>query len=71
MLRKIGLVDILKDIVYLICLRKFFEMLKKGEIVDIIIKWDIILFFFFFNIDEMWKIIEKCLLESLDKVKEF
>lgn len=48
MLRKIGLVDILKDIVYLICLRKFFEMLKKGEIVDIIIKWDIILFFFFF-----------------------
>lgn len=68
--RKIGSVDTLNDIVHSTCSRKLLEMSKKGEIVDIITKWDTILLSPFLNTDEMRKTTEKCLLESLDKAKE-
>lgn len=68
--RKIGAVDILNDIVHSTCVRKLLQMSKKGEIVDIITKWDTILLCPFLNTDEMRKTTEKCLLESLDKAQE-
>lgn len=66
---KIGLIDILIEILYFICEIKLFEMLKNGEIVNIIDLWDKILFYcLFLNMDVMCKKIEKVFLESLDKV---
>lgn len=68
---KIGLIDILIEILYLICEIKLFEMLKNGEILNIIDLWDKIIFCLFLNMEVMCRKIEKVFLESLDKVWEF
>lgn len=68
---KLGVIDVFLEILYLICEIKLFEMFKNGDIVKIIDMWDIILFCLFFKIDVMCIKIEKCFLESLDKVWEF
>lgn len=65
---KIGLIDILIEILYLICEIKLFEMLKNGEILNIIDLWDKIIFCLFLNMEVMCRKIEKVFLESLDKV---
>lgn len=46
-------------------------MFKIGEIVDVIIVWYEILNNILLNIDEICEMIEKCLLECIDKVNEF
>lgn len=63
--------DVLFEILYLVCVRKLVEFLKKGDVEGIIYEWNNIVCCVFFDEDKMWEIIGKYLLESLDKVKEY
>lgn len=63
--------DILVEILCLICERKMYEFFKKGEIVNIIIEWNKMLFCDVFLIDKFCEIVKKCLIESFDKVIDF
>lgn len=48
-----------------------YEFFKKGEVVNIIIEWNKIIFCDVFFIDKFCEIVKKCLIESFDKVNDF
>lgn len=65
------ILDILYDILYLICEEKMFKYFRKGEIVQIIVEWRKCLFCFDLVIDKFCEKIKNYLLESFDKVGNF
>lgn len=68
MLNKGVKLDILFDILYLVCEWKLVELLKRGDIEGIIFEWNKVKCCVFLDENKLWEKIEKCLLESLDKV---